>query len=212
VLQIATRRLRGGLEELVEPTLAMVEQYPLIPAWRCGLAYVYRELERLDEAREQLEVIAADDFSGLTLDGNWKVGAAILATVCASLDDRPRAEHLYAGLAPFADTCVIAGLPADVLGCAHHFLMLLAATLERWDDVERHAAAALAGNAALGAPAWVATTQHELAVILVRRNEPGDLDRARGLLNECLAACDELGMPYLAGKARRALEEVASSA
>jgi hypothetical protein len=91
-------------------------------------------------------------------------------------------------------------------------MMLLATTLERWDDVERHAAAALAGNAALGAPAWVATTQHELAVILVRRNEPGDLDRARGLLAECLAACDELGMPYLAGKARRALEEVASSA
>ncbi len=51
VSQFALRRLRGELEELVPLVAAMVESYPLIPAWRAGLAYLYRELGRRDGAR-----------------------------------------------------------------------------------------------------------------------------------------------------------------
>ncbi len=208
VLQLAAARLRGGLEPTVEVVAAMVEQYPLVPAWRSAAAYVYRELGLLEKAAEQLDVIAADDFALLPRDGNWEVGVAILATVCSSLGDRERAAWLYRELVPFEDSVVLAGLPADVLGSAHHFLMLLAATIEQWDDMERHAREALARNEALGAPAWIATTRFELATILSRRGHADDAERARELLAECLAICSELDMPYLAGRARAVLEEV----
>jgi class 3 adenylate cyclase/tetratricopeptide (TPR) repeat protein len=207
VAQFPLRRLRGGLAELVPVVVDMVERYPLIPAWRCALAYIYRELDRRDEARAQLEVIAADDFAMLPRDGNFMVGAAILATVCHLLADRERAAWLYDEFVPYQDVTVLAGLPADVLGSAHHFLMLLAATLERWDDLERHAAEALARNEEMGAKPWLAVTRLELAAVLVARDRPGDRDRAAPLLEACLAACAELDLPELAARARRVLEQ-----
>ncbi len=202
VSQFALRRLRGGLEELVPLVAAMVEQYPLVPAWRSGLAYLYRELERRDEAREQLEFLATDDFAPLPRDGNWMVGAAILATVCHLLGDRQRASALYDEFVEYEDYVVTAGLPADILGSAHHFLMLLAATMEHWDEFERHARAALARNETMGARPWLATTQLELANVLATRNRVGDADRARDLLHACLSTCDELAMPELAKRGR----------
>ena len=69
--QLALARSRGGMELLVPIIESMVEQFPLIPAWRCGLAYSYRELAMLDEAREQLEILAVDDFGALPRDANW---------------------------------------------------------------------------------------------------------------------------------------------
>jgi len=201
VAQIALRRLRGGLEELVPLAQAMVEEYPLVPAWRSGLAYVYRELGLRDEAREQLEFLAADDFARLPYDGNWTVGAAILSTVCHMVDDERRAAALYERFSPLEDGLVGAGLPADILGSAHHFLMLLAATTKRWDRFDRHAGEALSRHASMGARPWLATTQVDLASVLVDRGSDGDAERAEALLRDCLTACAEMEMPALARRA-----------
>ncbi len=201
VTQMALRRLRGGLEELVPLVAAMVEEYPLVPAWRSGLAYLYRELGDVEHAREQLEVLAVDEFAALPPDGNWMVGAAILATVCHLVGDRARAAVLYDQLSRYEDAVVLAGLPADILGSAHHFLMLLAATSEDWDDFERHAREALACNERMGARPWLATTQAELAGVLLARDRPDDRERADRLLEACLATCRELDMPALASRA-----------
>jgi tetratricopeptide (TPR) repeat protein len=201
VFQFALRRLRGGLEELEPLVASMVESFPLVPAWRSGLAYLYRELDRREGAREQLEVLAADNFSPLPRDGDWMVGAAILATVCHLLGDEERASALYAEFVDYQDFVVTAGLPADILGSAHHFLMLLAATMKRWDVFERHADEALKRNEAMGGRPWLATTQVELASVLTARDHLGDTERARHLLDASLETCDELGLPGLAARA-----------
>jgi tetratricopeptide (TPR) repeat protein len=210
VAQMVLRRLRGGLEELIPLVGAMVEQYPLVPAWRCGFAYIYRELGRREEAREQLEVLAADNFAPLPRDGNWMVAAAILSLVCHLVGDKVRAAVLYDELLAYEDFVVLVGLPADVLGSAHHFLMLLAATLERWEDFERHATRALTRHQEMGTPPWLATTQIELANVLIARNRAGDSDRARPLLAAAHAICEELGMHALATRADVALESLAT--
>ena len=201
VTQIATRRLRGGLEEMVPLIEAMIEQYPLVPAWRSGLAYVYRELGQIDGAREQLEFLATDHFAPLPRDGNWMVAAAILSTVCHLVGDRERAADLYDQYSPYQEYVVGAGLPADILGSVHHFLMLLAATTGDWDRFEEHAGEALARHEAMGAVPWLATTQVELAQVLANRGFEGDATRAAQLVTACLATCDELGMPALAKRA-----------
>ena len=207
VTQFAIRRLRGDLEELVPLVAAMVESFPLVPAWRSGLAYLYRELGRREGAREQLEVLAADDFALLPRDGNWMVGAAILATVCHLLGDQERASALYAEFVDYQDFVVTAGLPADILGSAHHFLMLLAATMKRWDAFEHHANEALKRNEAMGARPWLATTQVELASVLAVRDHQGDTDRARHLVDASLKTCEELGLTGLATRAHAVLDQ-----
>ncbi|MFN8037533.1 MAG: AAA family ATPase [Acidimicrobiia bacterium] len=210
VTQIALRRLRGGIEDLVPLVQALVDEYPLVPAWRSGLAYIYRELGRKDEARQQLEVLLADSSAPLPRDGNWMVADAILSLVCHLIDDKQRAAVLYDELVPYEDFVVPVGLPADAFGSTHHFLMLLAATLERWDDFERHADQALTRHERMGTPPWLATTRIELANVLAARNHAGDVDRAHLLLDAARGTCEQLGMPALAARAQVALEQLAT--
>ena len=163
VTQFAIRRALGGLEDLVPVVRSMVDEYPLIPAWRCGLAFLYRELGWIEDARTEFEVLAASDFTDIPLDANWKVGIAILSTVCNFLDDVERARRLYEMLAPYADLMVTAGMPADILTSVHLPLGLLAATLERWDEMDFHLTEAAARNQALGCRPWTAAARLEHA-------------------------------------------------
>ena len=199
VTQFGLRRLRGGLDEL-EPILqSMVEQYPLLPAWRCGLAYLYRELGRLEDARPAFELLAADDFSVIPEDANWTVGIGVLAMVCASLEDEVRAERLYELLLPMADMMIIAGMPADCVGSVHLPLGLLAAVLERWDAMEEHMARSLQRTMEAGNVPWTTYTKYEHARVLARRGFPGDAERARDLLAACHDEALSVDMPRMLG-------------
>jgi tetratricopeptide (TPR) repeat protein len=200
VQMFALRRMRGGLEELEPVFMAMVDEYPRIPAWRCGLAYLYSELGWLDAAREQFEILAASDFD-LPFDANWSVGMAILAFAASQLGDEERAAVLYDRFLPFAEMTVFAGMPAEVIGPAHMPLGLLAATLGRWDDAERHGRLGMERNAAMGARPWLARSQYEFADLLKRHGDPGDSEEARQLLESCIATCRELGIPVLLERA-----------
>ncbi len=44
---------------------------------------------------------------------------------------------------------------------------------------------------------WVAWAQHDYAKMLLARDEPGDQDKARVLLEEALAVASEIGMKAL---------------
>jgi hypothetical protein len=192
--QLGLARSRGGIELLVPIVESMVEQFPLIPAWRCALAYNYRELSMLDEAREQLEILAVDDFGALPRDANWIVGMAIVATVCNSLGDRDRAAVVYDMLLPHAESMVVAGMPAEVLNSVHGPLALLAATLGRWDDAEAHHLAGEAANLRMGNRMWVINDRWEWGRLIAGRGSDGDSDRARTLLAACAAEAREVGM------------------
>jgi hypothetical protein len=192
--QLALARSRGGMELILPIVASMVEEFPLIPAWRCGLAYVYRELSMLDEARGQLEILAADDFRSIPRDANWPVGMAVVASVCNALDDRVRAAVAYEMLLPHAESMVVAGLPAEVLSSAHGPLTILAATLGRWDDAEAHHAADEVANLRMGNRMWVITGRWEWGRLIAQRGWDGDAERARGILEACAAEAREVGM------------------
>ena len=59
---------------------------------------------------------------------------------------------------------------------------------------------ALAMNARMGARPWLAHTQHQYAVMLLARHQPGDRDKAMALLDEALTTARELGMHALEGR------------
>ena len=201
VTQFAIRRAFGGLEELVPIVQSMVDHYPLIPAWRCGLAFLYRELGWVENARTEFEILAANDFTDIPMDANWKVGIAILSTVCNMLGEVECAQRLYEMLAPYANLIVTAGMPADILTSVHLPLGLLAATLERWDEMEFHMTEAAIRNQAFGLRPWTAVVRLEHATILAKRNQSGDAEHARELLKLCRKEASELRMTRIIGLA-----------
>jgi hypothetical protein len=207
--QFILRDLRGGLEVLEPAFKGSVEQYPMVPAMRSGLALLYRQLGWGEEAQGQFQVMAANDFADLPFDMTWITAMAILSDVCSFLDDQERAAILYERLIPYAELVVCVG-EAATFGSAHRFLALLAATLERWPEFENHAAEALSRNAAMGLVSWTARTQYEVAAILARRRWQGDAERGRRLLEECLATCGRLGFGALAERAEVILSDLDS--
>jgi tetratricopeptide (TPR) repeat protein len=93
------------------------------------------------------------------------------------------------------------GSSGDCHGSASHYLGLLATTLGRWSDAERHFEDALELNTRLQAPPFVARTRCAYAEMLVRREELGDRERALELVDQTLETAEELGMTRLAEQA-----------
>ena len=192
--------MRGGLEELEPLLVTLIDDYPLIPAWRAALPYLHAELGDVDAARAHFAAMTELGLENVPRDGNWTTAMALLGKVVHFIDDPDRAAQIYAWLSEFAGLNIIAGLPTEMLGTVDLFLALLAATMRHWDDFERHATAALAQNEAIGTRVWLATAQHEIGAILATRGWEGDSERARVLLDASSEAAREMGATALLAK------------
>ena len=62
----------------------------------------------------------------------------------------------------------------------------------------------------IGAPYWLAVTRVDWAKMLLRRDQPGDHDRARVMLEQALATAREYGFGGVERDATRLLEELGS--
>ncbi len=205
------RWLRGRLGRPdIDAANAFAERYPHMPEYRCALAFLYAELGSAGEARDELDVLlATDKFAGIS--GNFLLGLTLAAETCALLGDGRHAVHLYALLLPHAHiNLVAAGVMA--LGSASRHLGLLATTMRRWDDAERHFSDALEMNTRMGARPWVAWTQHDYARMLLARRRAADRAKALELLTEALAAARDMGMVRLEQRAQEALDRLSGMA
>jgi hypothetical protein len=156
-----------------------------------------------EPARAALDGIGYESI--VELDRNFMWWSAIVGMTCAAtlLGDRPWAGLLYDLVLPYRDRACSAG-SSSFLGCAHHHLGTLAATLERWDDAELHFAAALDRHAAMSAVPFLALTKQSYARMLLDRGRPNDRDRADALQEEAGRVTAALGL--------RAIERRASVA
>src|SRR5262249_1362294 len=151
------------------------------------------EVGREREARSALDELVTSDWSGVDL-GNTVLGPFWLAEACASLGDARHAATLYDALSPYPWPIVASGTVLECLGAAARILGLLASTMSRWAEAERHFEDALRVHAQLRTRPFLARTQLDYATMLVRRGEAGDRDRALALLDQALATAQELGM------------------
>ncbi|MFI5366306.1 MAG: AAA family ATPase [Candidatus Binatia bacterium] len=204
------RREQGRLAELEPALRGFVDQYPTLPSWRCGLAYVLSELEREADARTQFEMLATHDFARIPRNAFWLAAIAVLADVCAFLGDARRAGALYGLLQPYAQRNVEITLGAACSGSASRNLARLAATMGRWPEAGAHFEDALSMNQRIGAPHLVAHTRHEYAEMLLARRQPGDAQRAHELLTQAVMTYDALGIPSFREKAQRLLSAIAN--
>ena len=157
---------------------------------------MYAELGLMDKARTVFEELAVNEFTGIQQDALWAASITFLVEVCATLGDRDRAEVLYRLLSPYATYAVVAGEWAS-FGAGSRFLGQLAATMGRWHEAESQFDQALAMNARMGAKPWLAHTQFQYARMLLARPVPGDVERARILLDHARTIARQLGMRSL---------------
>ncbi len=201
VVLFTLRRLQGRIGEVTDAFLEFAAQYPAVPAWRTGLALLYLEVGRYDDAGRELAELSAGDFAALPRDANWIVALSNLSEVAHRLDDRDRAAAVYEHLAPFEHRNVVVGGGWVCWGSAARYLGNLATTLERWDDAEAHYAVALEMNQRIMARPLVGLTRLEYALMLADRGRPEDLARAEEMLGEALRVGGELGMRSLVERA-----------
>ncbi|MEE8519021.1 MAG: hypothetical protein V3S98_07845, partial [Dehalococcoidia bacterium] len=196
----AISKERGTLGE-VEPVLKMfIEQHAESTTWRPGLAIIYSEMDRTEDARGAFELLAAQDFTDIPRDTMWIATMAFLAEVCAYLRDATRAETLYEMLLPWDGKNVLGGF-ALCYGPVARFLGLLAATMSRWEEGEGHFKSALEMSGRMSSKPWLTHIQVDYAEMLLGRAGPGDEGRAAQLLDEAADIAGKLGMSSLRDRA-----------
>jgi predicted ATPase/DNA-binding SARP family transcriptional activator len=189
----ALRREQGRLEEVENQIRASAERYVSYVTWRCVLAVTALELGQEADARGELDALAQDDFAAVPFDEQWLLSLTLLADVSTALGDPSRSGALHRLLLPFEDRIAVS-YPEFSTGSVARSLGLLAATLECWDDAERHFEVALRMNDRMSARPWLARTQQDYARMLGKRGHPGDAERAEKLLLRAHGAASEIGM------------------
>ena len=193
------RREQGRLAELEDTIRRSVHEYPSLPRFPCALAHLYGELGRERDARAALGLMLSRDLAREYLDAEWLFTISLLADPCARLGDREGAERLYSMLLPYESLYAQAPVEAT-FGAIARGLGVLATTLRRFDDAERHFDVAIEIERRMGARPWLAHAQHDLGAMLLARGASGDSERARLLLDEALAGYRELGMDAWAAR------------
>ena len=208
----ALRRDQGRLAEMEGPLRGVLERIwdqPLqAPGIHAGLAYLYLETDRLDDAAAELERILADGRYRRLEAG--VITVAHLSELAAAIDDRALAAELYERLLAYDGQAVVSDAHAAYCnGAVARYLGLLTRCLGRTDDAEHHFDDALTMNTHMGARPWVARTQLDLARLLATRDAPGDTTRAGELLAESIATTEAIGMPTVHNRARTLADQLA---
>ncbi len=186
-------REQGRLAELEEIISRSVHEYPSLLRFQCALAHLYSDLGRERDARATLEGLLERDLAHEYLDAEWVFGMSLLTDPCARLGGESAVAELYSMLLPY-DRLYAQAPVESLFGSVARGLGVLATTLRRFDEAERHFDLAIETERKMGARPWLAHAQHELAAMLLARGSAGDSERARALLDEALAAYRELGM------------------
>jgi tetratricopeptide (TPR) repeat protein len=192
------RRDQGRLDELgdlVERSLQRFEATATF--WRALAALHAAETGVTRVAEQRLAGLTEDDaLTAIALDPDWCSTMACLAQASGRVGDPASAATLYRALAPFGASNVVAR-GGICLGAVSEYLGILARTCGWWRPAEEHFEHALAFNGALAAPALLARTQHEYALMLAQRGEVKDVQRSLALAESARVMAVELGMSEL---------------
>jgi hypothetical protein len=187
------RRTQGRHLDLEPLVRKNADRLPAMRRWRCGLALVLAELGREDEARRELQYLAAADFEDVPRDALWLVAMSLLAELCALLGDRKRARRLYELLVPYEGRNVVS-MGAAYLGPVARYLGLLAMTSGEDERALGHLETARSAAERMGARPTVVLTALDAAEVLARRGAPEDARRGRTLVQRVAADAAQMQM------------------
>jgi hypothetical protein len=194
------RGAQGRLAEVEANVCDAVKTYATYPVWRAVLVSLYAGLERPAEATAALDDIAADGFSGISLDEEWLLSMTLVSDGCAFLGDTNRAALLYERLVPYADRNVMAESELAT-GSTGRALGKLAATLGLLDAAAGHFERAAQTNLNAGAIPWAAHAKYEYARLLLDRGPAGEHATRDALFREAHDLYAGAGMQAWAARA-----------
>jgi hypothetical protein len=195
-----SQRMQGRQAELEPLARRNADRLPAMRRWRCGLALVLAELGREDEARRELEYLAAADFEDVPRDALWLVSMALLAELCALLDDRVRARRLYELLVAYEGRNVVS-MGAVYLGPVARYLGLLAMTIGEDERALGHLETARSAAERMGARPLVVLAALDAAEVLARRAAANDAQRGRALVQRVAQDAAQMGMQRAVARA-----------
>ena len=171
------------------------------PAWlathRAVLVNAYAAADREPEARAELGRLTADSFAATPRNWGFPLAVRHLAEACARLSDREAAQRLEPLAVPYTGLLLVPYHGIVVEAAADRAHAQLAATLGRLDEADVLYASALALEEGFRAPVLSARTRYWWARALAERGKPGDVQRARVLVADSLAAARRMGMRTL---------------
>ena len=197
------RHQQGRLGELVALIEQAVAENPGLPAFRPILASAHLEAGNDVTALGLIDSAASDEFTSLPMDFVWMMGVTFYASVAVELRAIGPAQKLYELLAPYRGQVPFIG----TLGFFPVSLALggLTSVLGRYDDAESYFAEATE-IAGLGHMKFFeARTQLEWGRMLSARRGPGDIERARTLLEQAHSAAATHGYASIERLAATAL-------
>lgn len=152
---------RDTVEELSFEAQRLAARYSFTPAWRCVQALIALKLGHLRTARSIVHELAGTGLVRLRQDAGWLVAATLLAEVCAGVQEPDAARRLYEALAPHSDRWAVTPSGSVCLYPVSHPLALLATTMDRPKDADRHLAQARKQAHAAGANPLIERLERE---------------------------------------------------
>jgi class 3 adenylate cyclase len=198
---VLLRRFQGRTDELLPAVRELAERYEAIPAWRTALISLEALGDHLEEGRLELERFAGEGFSTIPRDANWLPAMGLIGEATALLGDTDRAAPLYEQLLPYDGLVIVAARAAAAQGSVARVLGLLARSLGRLDDAQRHLEGAVEMATRMGDRPFLAEARMQLAEVLLAQDRRANRDEALELLSEALSSARQIGARWIADKA-----------
>ena len=194
-------------DELEDIFLQGVEDNPNLSPFPALLALNYCDAGRMEEARARLDDVAKGGFEAVPREMLWLFTAATWADVAVQTGHGEAVAELYAKLEPWADQ--FPSMSVMIWMPVAHYLGLLAASLGRRDDADRHFARAVELEDAFETPVFAAWTRLCWGRTLL---ESGNGERGEALVSEALEAGRRIGIPRIERRAGELLGSPAANA
>lgn len=191
------RWMQGRIDGAEEGFLAARREYPEQLLWPASLAWLWFLQGRRTSAETLLQSLPDPD--DIPRDRYWLSTITVLAEIARMTGSRAHAERLRQLLVPVADKLVPVGVGMAFWGTCARTLGLLEERLGLLDDAREHLELAITLTRRIGALAWHAEAQIELAEFAIRHGL-ADVP-AYALLAEARATSQARGFEMLAHRA-----------
>jgi tetratricopeptide (TPR) repeat protein len=202
---IGVRGQRGTMSELIPLIEQLASDAPEVSRWMFGslLAKAHAEVDRTEEARQQLESFAESGFD-LALDQVWLSGMVDYADAAIECGDPIYAQALFDRLAPWHAQLPVTG--ASALAPVSLYLGGLSAVLGRYDEADAYFSRSAAMSERLRATFFAARTDLWWGAMLARRGRPGDPAGAAARLSKAQVVARDHFYGNVERRATQALE------
>ena len=195
---------QGRVRELEDAVRQFADQLPAMPAWRVALATLYLHTGRPAEARREYDRLAERNFATIPRDNVWSMAIAHAGRALARPSATPSARSLLEELLTPLDGRNVVTPTGIFAGPVRRYLALTAAARGDQDTALARLAEARKACERMGYKPMLAVIDVDEARMLARRDRPGDVERARELLQRGLDRAEEVGVPRLDERLARA--------